>query len=61
MSEFEIIIDERKVKELVFEYVREKVGFDFNESDVNIETKSKENYKSEWEKAAFRARLKLFI
>lgn len=51
-----IEIDEKKLRELVTVYLREQLGsLPFNEDDVKIEVKSKQNYKSEWEPAAFRA------
>lgn len=61
MSELELIIDESKIQELVFDYLVDKVGFNFKAENIKIETKSKQNFKSEWENAAYRARLKIII
>lgn len=51
-----IEVDQAKLKELVLEYLREQVNFPLTEKDVKIETKSAQNYRSEWESGAgFRA------
>lgn len=51
-------IDEEKVRELVFDYLRDQlVNIPLKLDDVKLEVKSKQNYRSEWEAAAFRARV----
>lgn len=60
MSELKIVVDEKKLRELVYEYfdkiIDPSYGHDnINESDIKIEVKSKQNWKSEWEVAEFRA------
>lgn len=48
-------INEQAVRELIADYLTEKTGQPCNPSKVKIEVKSKQNYKSEWEAANFRA------
>jgi hypothetical protein len=51
-------IDESTLRKLVLQHMREKLGaVSLDEKDVVIEVKSKQNYRSEWELAAFRARV----
>ncbi len=51
-----IEIDEATVKQLVLKYIQDKLGnVELIEKQVRIETKSKQNYRSEWEVAAYRA------
>lgn len=51
-------IDEEKVRELVFDYLRDQLeNIPLKLDDVKLEVKSKQNYRSEWEAAAFRARV----
>ena len=58
MSSINIEITEAKLKELVLCWLRETVvDCNINPEDVIIEVKSKQNYRSEWEVAAFRARV----
>lgn len=57
MTRIRIEVDERTLKRLVIRYLSEQVGADLSEKDVFIETKSTQNYKSEWESALFRARV----
>lgn len=53
-----IEIDEAALRELVTRHLKEKLGsVGFDPKKIIIEVKSKQNYKSEWEAAAFRARL----
>jgi hypothetical protein len=52
-----IEIDEATLKRLVIQELESKLGsVVLDEKKVVIETKSKQNYRSEWESAAFRAR-----
>ncbi len=51
-----IELTEADLRKLVFRHVCEKLGsVGLIETDVKIEVKSKQNWKSEWEEAAFRA------
>lgn len=55
-------ITEGDLKRLVVAHVREQLGdvaLTIKDNDVRIEVKSKQNYKSEWETAAFRARVEV--
>lgn len=55
-------IDETVVEKLVLDYFREILGdIELTPEDVKIEVKSKQNYNSEWELAAFKARVEKFI
>ena len=53
-----IEIDEKKLKELVKDYLQNICGDSISimTSDIEIEVKSKQNYRSEWETADFRAK-----
>ena len=54
----QIIIDEKDLRALILDHLQSQLGESaglITPSDVNIEVKSKQNYKSEWEKAAIRA------
>jgi hypothetical protein len=51
-----IEIDEQQLRSLVMRELESKLGsLEFEEADVKIEVKSKQNWKSEWESAEFRA------
>jgi len=52
-------LTEKDLRRLVLDEIRRKTGIDsLEEKDVSIETKSKQNYRSEWEAGAgFRARV----
>jgi hypothetical protein len=55
MAKFRIEITEDEVKRLIHQHLLDKLGgCAFDEKRVVIETKSKQNYRSEWETAAFR-------
>lgn len=58
-----ISIDEKALKKLIIDHIQELAGdrIYVKPEDVRIEVKSKQNYKSEWETAAFRAEMDLFI
>lgn len=43
------------LKELVLADLNKKMDMNFTLANIAIETKSKQNYKSEWEQADFRA------
>ncbi len=55
MATVDIEINEATLKRLVCDYLTEVLGASIEEKDIQIQTKSKQNYKSEWETAAFRA------
>ena len=46
---------EDDLRRLVVEDIARKTGMDIKTVDVKILVKSKQNYKSEWESAAFKA------
>lgn len=50
-----ITLTEADLKKLVLAELSERLRVSVGEADVRIETKSKQNFKSEWEIAAFRA------
>lgn len=51
-----IEIDEAALKRIIMKELRDSLGdVRLDEKKVQIEVKSKQNYKSEWEPAAFRA------
>lgn len=53
--QIEIKLTETDVKQLILNEIEKRLGeIPLDTSKVRIETKSKQNYKSEWEEAAFR-------
>ena len=59
--EISITIDERKLKQLIQDHIQEVLGeVTFDHTEITIEVKSKQNWKSEWEAADFRAVLRKF-
>lgn len=52
-----IELTEADVKQLVLKHLSTLLEFELTDKDVKIEVKSRQNYKSEWEEAAFRARV----
>lgn len=54
-----ITVTKEKLRELVVNHLQTLVNVDFDPKKVVIETRSKQNYKSEWENADFRASTKL--
>lgn len=53
-----IEIDEHELRKLVLAHVQEKLGeVKLSADDIKIEVKSTQNFRSEWEPAAFRARV----
>lgn len=58
-TSIEIIVDESTLRSLVLNHVTKLTGVDLEDRDIVIQVKSKQNYKSEWEVAAFRAAVKV--
>lgn len=50
-----IELTEEDLKRLVAQEIEARTGNAPNLRDIRIEVKSKQNYRSEWERAAFRA------
>lgn len=50
-----IEINEQDLKSLVAVFIQEQTGQSVSVENIKIEVKSKQNYKSEWEEAAFKA------
>lgn len=58
----QIELTEKELRALVLARLRDELGEAggrLADKDVHIEVKSKQNYKSEWESAAFRARVEV--
>lgn len=56
MGKVTIEITEQELRELVIEELERRLGsIQISKEDVSIQVKSKQNYKSEWEEASFRA------
>lgn len=49
-----IELGEGDIKRLVRQELSRRLGSDPSEKDIKIETKSKQNYRSEWERADYR-------
>lgn len=49
------------LRQLVLAELTNRIDVPFQPHDVKIEVKSKQNYKSEWEPAEFRARIEVNI
>ena len=59
--QIEITYTEKELKELIIKDIEEKLNLDtFNKDCLSIMVKSKQNYKSEWEEAAFKANYSYF-
>ncbi len=54
-TKINIEVDENTVKKLVLAHLETLCGVALEDTDVKIEVKSKQNYKSEWEVASYRA------
>lgn len=50
-------IDEDCLRSLVIDHLSSILNLDLSSKDVSIEVKSKQNYRSEWEPAQFRAKV----
>jgi predicted component of type VI protein secretion system len=53
----DVELTEEDLKKLVIRHLEKILNCELSIDDVKIEVKSKQNYKSEWEVAAFRARV----
>lgn len=55
--QIEIKYTEKELKQLIINDIMQKLDLnDFDEASLDIQVKSKQNYKSEWEKAEFKAK-----
>lgn len=54
--QIEIMLTRDDLKQIIADYISNRVGYDIEADKVTIETKSKQNFKSEWEQADFRAK-----
>ena len=51
-----IELTENELRQIIYDDFKKKLGdLSFEESDIKIEVKSKQNWNSEWESASFRA------
>lgn len=50
-----INITEQDLKYLIKDFIESKINTNIDQSKINIMVKSKQNYKSEWENASFKA------
>lgn len=61
MARVAIEVNEFDLKRLVVADLSSKLGVQLSDADVVIEVKSTNNYKAEWERAAFRARVEKIV
>ena len=55
MDSLRIELSEATLRQLVVDYIKSRSGQEIEYDAVHIQVKSKQNYKAEWEAAAFRA------
>ena len=56
MMQIKLEIDENTLKEIIYDYLQDKLGsVEIETQNIQIMVKSKQNYKSEWEIASFKA------
>ncbi len=48
-------VDEEILKKLVADYISGLTGRDIDKKNISIQVKSKQNYKSDWEEAEYKA------
>jgi len=48
-------IEEKELRELIAAHILRQIGATIDPASIAVEVKSKQNYRSEWEAAAFRA------
>lgn len=53
-------LTEKDIKQLIKSYLETQLNREIDDSEISIEVKSKQNYKSEWESAQFRATYKSY-
>lgn len=53
--EIKVVLTEKDLKGLILDHLSDHFKYALSEEDVKIEVKSKQNWKSEWEVADFRA------
>jgi hypothetical protein len=59
--QIDVVIDALDLKRLILIHLREVLGdLKVELADIDIQVKSKQNYKSEWEPADFRATFRKF-
>lgn len=51
----QIVIDEKEISRILHGHLTEVCKLDVTPGDIVIQVKSRQNYKSEWETAQFRA------
>ena len=49
-------IDEAELRKIILAHIQDTTGLQLKEEDLEIMVKSKQNYKSEWERAEFKAK-----
>ena len=54
-------VDEDCLRSLVIDHLSSILILDLSSKDVSIEVKSKQNYRSEWEPAQFRAKVEKIV
>lgn len=55
-----IELTEKDIKQLIKDYLETQLNREIDGSEISVEVKSKQNYKSEWETAQFRATYKSY-
>jgi len=60
MNSINIELNEATLRKLVKDYLQNKLGcVNIFDSQIKIQVKSKQNYKAEWEEAAFRVMINI--
>ncbi len=54
-------IDSSQLKKILLAYLKTQITYPLEEDDIKIEVKSKQNWKSEWEDADYRAVVDKYI
>jgi hypothetical protein len=53
----QIELTELEIRSALADFVADRLGIEFTPEELPIETKSKQNYRSEWETAAIRIKV----